>query len=111
MTAAQLAKRLRMSPQSVLALEKREAAGTVTIATLEKAARALDCELRVVFVSTHGTERTVHDRALKKAREERNEILHTMGLESQGKGVREALDLEKSRSRGERHGARAFGMT
>jgi predicted DNA-binding mobile mystery protein A len=95
MTAAQLAKRLGMSPQSVLALEKREVAGSITLATLEKAARALDCEMHVVFTSRRGTEQTVYEHAMKRAREERNEIVHTMGLEAQSKGVREALDLEK----------------
>jgi predicted DNA-binding mobile mystery protein A len=95
MTAVQLAKRLRMSSQGVLGLEKREVAGSITIATLEKAARALDCDLRVVFVSNRGIEETVRQRALKKAREERNQVVHTMGLEAQSKGVREALDLEK----------------
>jgi predicted DNA-binding mobile mystery protein A len=95
MTAAQLAKRLGVSPQSALALEKREVEGTITLATLAKAAHALDCEMHVVFASRRGTERTVYERAMKRAHEERDEIVHTMGLEAQGKGVREALDLEK----------------
>ena len=56
-----------MSQQAVLALEKREVAGTITLATLEKAARALDCEVRVVFISKHGIEKTVHQRALQRA--------------------------------------------
>jgi predicted DNA-binding mobile mystery protein A len=95
MTAAQLAKKLGMSQQAVLALEKREVAGSITLATLEKAARALDCEMRVVFISAKGLEKIVYQRALNRAREERNQIVHTMGLEAQSSGVREALDLEK----------------
>jgi predicted DNA-binding mobile mystery protein A len=95
MTAAQLAKRLRTSPQSVLALEKREAAGSITLATLEKAARALDCQMRVVFIPNRGIEESVSRRAMERAREERNQIVHTMGLEGQAKGVREVLDLDK----------------
>ena len=95
MTAAQLGKRLRTSPQSVLALEKREVAGTITLATLEKAARALDCQVRVLFVPNHGIEQTVYQRAMDRARDERNQIVHTMGLEGQSGGVREVLDLEK----------------
>ena len=54
MSAAQLGRRLRMSPQAVLMLEKREVAGTITLASLERAARALSCEARVVFVSGEG---------------------------------------------------------
>jgi predicted DNA-binding mobile mystery protein A len=95
MTAAQLGKRLRTSPQSVLTLEKREVAGTITLASLDKAARALNCELRVVFVSNRGTAQTVEERAMERARAERNRIVHTMGLEAQAGGVAEALDLEK----------------
>lgn len=95
MTAAQLGKRLRTSAQSVLALEKREVAGTITLATLEKAAQALDCEVRVVFIPHRGIEETVYQRAMDRARDERNAIVHTMGLEAQSAGVREVLDLEK----------------
>ncbi|MFI5233606.1 MAG: mobile mystery protein A [Gemmatimonadales bacterium] len=95
MTAAQLGKRLRTTPQSVLALEKREVAGTITLATLEKAAHALDCRVRVLFIPNHGIEEAVYQRAMDRARDERNRIVHTMGLEGQGTGVREALDLEK----------------
>jgi predicted DNA-binding mobile mystery protein A len=95
MTAAQLANRLRTSPQSVLALEKREVAGTITLATLEKAARALDCRMQVVLIPNHGIEENVARRAMERAREERNQIVHTMGLEGQATGVREVLDLDK----------------
>jgi predicted DNA-binding mobile mystery protein A len=95
MTAAQLGRRLRMSPQAVLTLEKREVAGSITLASLEKAARALNCQLRVTFASNEGTTEIVQQRALQKAREERNRIVHTMGLEAQSQGVSEALDLEK----------------
>lgn len=95
MTATQLAKRLRITPQSVLDLEKREVAGTITIATLQKAARALDCHLLVALVPHQGLEKAVEQQAMTKAREERNQIVHTMGLEAQGKGVRETLDLER----------------
>jgi predicted DNA-binding mobile mystery protein A len=95
MTAAQLAKRLRTSPQSVLALEKREAAGSITLATLEKAARALDCRMRVVFIPYHGIEETVHQRAMKRAREERDRIVHSMSLEGQNAGLHDAPDLDK----------------
>jgi predicted DNA-binding mobile mystery protein A len=95
MTAAQLARKLGVSQQAALAIEKREVAGTVTLATLEKAARALGCEARVVFIAAHGIDETVRARAMRKARDERNRIVHTMGLESQAKGVHEVLNVEK----------------
>lgn len=95
MTAAQLARKLGVSQQAALALEKREVAGTITLATLEKAARALGCEARVVFTSGRGIDETVRERAMHRARDERDRIVHTMGLESQAKGVCEVLDVEK----------------
>jgi predicted DNA-binding mobile mystery protein A len=95
MTSAQLARKLGVTQQAALALEKREVAGTITLATLEKAARALGCEARVVFIAPRGVDETVRARAMRKARDERNRIVHTMGLESQAKGVREVLNVEK----------------
>ena len=95
MSAVQLAKRLRMRPQSVLDLEKREAAGSITLETLAKAAHALDCSMKVVFLPNHGLEKTIHEQAAKKARDERNRLMHTMRLEAQDDGVQGALDIEK----------------
>lgn len=95
MTAAQFARKLGVSQQAALALEKREVAGTITLATLQKAAQALGCEARVVFIARRGIDETVRERAMHRARDERDRIVHTMGLESQAKGVREVLDVEK----------------
>ena len=50
MTARQLAARMGKSHSTLLALEKGEVAGTVTIAGLRRAAEALDCTLHYVLV-------------------------------------------------------------
>ncbi|MEX1184992.1 MAG: mobile mystery protein A [Gemmatimonadaceae bacterium] len=98
MTQAQLARRLGMRAPSVSALEKREAAGTATVATLRQAAEALDCELRIAFVPRTGLQRAVEEQARRKAIEERNRIVHSMRLEAQDSGVArslaEAVDAE-----------------
>lgn len=95
MTASQLAKRARMTPQSALDLEKREEAGTITVATLEKIARSLDCEVRVVFLPRQSLDDMLRHQAMMKAVDERNRVLHTMRLEAQDDGVQNALELEK----------------
>lgn len=98
MTQAQLARRLGMPSGSTSTLEKREVAGTVTVATLRKAAEALDCDLRIAFVPRNGLQRAVEEQAKRKASEERNRIVHSMRLEAQHVGVArslsEAVDAE-----------------
>lgn len=98
MTQAQLAHRIGVRAPSVSALEKREAAGTATVASLRKAAEALDCDLRIAFVPRVGLQRAVEERARRKALEERNRIVHSMRLEAQDAGVArslaEAVDAE-----------------
>lgn len=91
MTQAQLARRLGISAASVSALEKREVAGTTTVATLRQAAEALDCDLRIAFVPRRGLQRAVQDEAMRKAQAERERIAHTMRLEGQGAGVARSL--------------------
>ena len=95
MTATQLAKRARMKPQSVLDLEKREIAGTVTVATLKKIASALDCEVKIAFLPRRSLDDMLRDQAMMKANEELNRVVHTMRLEAQDEGAQDALAVEK----------------
>lgn len=92
MTMAQLGARLRISPQSVLDLEQREKRETISVSKLREAAEALECELKIVFVPRSSLESAMHQQATRKAREERNRLIHTMRLEAQGEGVEEVLD-------------------
>jgi len=91
MTQSQLARRLGVSATSVSTLEKREASGTATIARLQSAADALDCDLRIAFVPRKGLQRAVEDQAVRKAKEELERIVHTMRLEGQDAGVERTL--------------------
>ena len=45
MTGGQLASRLGIRPQTVAALEKSEAAGSIQLSTLRRVAEAMDCTL------------------------------------------------------------------
>jgi len=92
MTMAQLGTRLRISAQSVQDLEQREKLETISVAKLREAAEALECELRIVFVPRSSLESAMREQAARKAREERNRLIHTMRLEAQGEGVEEVLD-------------------
>ena len=83
MTTAQLAKRLGISQPSAVGLEKAEAAKVITLETLERAARALDCTLVYVLVPRKPLETIVRERAREKARERLRTISHSMSLEDQ----------------------------
>jgi predicted DNA-binding mobile mystery protein A len=95
MTSAQLGKRLGMSAQGAADLERREREGTVTLATLRKAADALECDLVVVLAPRTSLDQTIRDRASVKAAAERGSVMHTMSLEAQQSGVAEAIDPSK----------------
>lgn len=97
MSSGQLGKRLNMTPQGALDLERRERDGSITLGKLREAAAALDCELRIVFQPTSSLNDTVTRQADAKARAERNRIVHTMRLEAQDDGVDAALGASDTR--------------
>ena len=86
MTGVQFAKRLKVSPQSVDALEKSEANGSIKVDTLRRAAEALDCTLVYALVPKTSLANTVRNRARKIAIRELERVAHTMKLEAQGTG-------------------------
>ena len=70
MSMRQLGDRLGISPQAVAQLEEREAQGTVTLDSLQNAARAMDMKLVYVLLPEEGSiESMVEARALQLARE------------------------------------------
>lgn len=83
MTASQLGRRLGVTPQRVLALEKAEITGAASLDSLERAARALDCRLVYALVPREPLEARVRDRALRLARERLGTAGHSMALEAQ----------------------------
>jgi predicted DNA-binding mobile mystery protein A len=96
MSLAQLGRRLGISPQSVLSLEQRELEDTISVGKLREAAHAMGCELRVVFIPRTSLEETVREQATRRARAERQRLLHTMRLEAQEDGVAAVLDEQRA---------------
>ncbi len=83
MSGVQLARRLNIRPQSVEALEKSEADGTIQLKTLRRVAEALDCTLVYALVPKETLEASVHKRAKRIALRELRRASHTMKLEAQ----------------------------
>lgn len=83
-SAKQLAMRLGISDAAVLAMEERETGETVSLGTLRKAARAMDCDLVYAIVPKDSLESVLNRRALAAARRTMMAVDHTMRLEDQG---------------------------
>jgi predicted DNA-binding mobile mystery protein A len=86
MTGVQFAQRLQIRPQSVGALEKSEATGSIQLKTLRRAAEALDCTLVYALVPNTSLDDVMRTRARKIALRELGRVAHTMKLEAQGTG-------------------------
>jgi len=83
MTTAQLAVRMRVKQPSVVGLERSEAKGSIELATLRRAAAALDCTLIYALVPNKSLETTVRERAREFARQRLEPVEHSMLLEDQ----------------------------
>src|SRR5262249_51644982 len=79
----QLAERVGVRPPSATDLERNEPEERITLATLRRAAEALDCTLVYAIVPSRPLEAMVQDAAAAAARRELNAVLHTMSLENQ----------------------------
>jgi len=90
MTGEQLARRIGVQKQRVTALEKGEAAGTVTINSMKKAAAAMDCVFVYALVPRDSLENNVERHARKYAEKIHTAIQHSMTLEQQGLTVDES---------------------
>ncbi|CAH2400869.1 mobile mystery protein A [Mesorhizobium escarrei] len=86
MSGVQLAARLGVRPQTVEALEKSEASGSIQLSTLRRAAEALDCTLVYALVPNSSLEEAVNARARKIAMRALARVAHTMKLEAQETG-------------------------
>ncbi len=83
LTTMQLAKRLGVSQPRVVALEKGEVDETVTLASLRRAAEAMDCQLVYAMVPNRPLVDMIKERAQVKADEQIARVNHTMRLENQ----------------------------
>jgi predicted DNA-binding mobile mystery protein A len=84
MTTAQLARRLGVSQPRAVTIEKAEKEKSITLATLERAAHALDCRLVYTLVPTTSLDGLVADRARCLAKKRLETTRHSMMLEAQG---------------------------
>jgi len=83
MTTAQLARRIGVSQPRAVAIEKAEASGAITLESLERAARALDCQLVYALVPRKPLQELTEERAALLARKRLQSTRHTMALEAQ----------------------------
>lgn len=84
MTTGQLAKRLGVVQSRVIAIEKAEVDGSITLKSLEKAARALDCRVVYAIVPRKPLEEMVTEQATRLAKRRLASTRHSMALEAQG---------------------------
>ena len=96
MTTGQFAKRLQVSQPRISALERAEADGSVTLASLQRAAEALDCTLIYTLIPRQPLQEAVMERARAAAAEKLSRIDQTMRLENQSVS---ATELESERER------------
>jgi predicted DNA-binding mobile mystery protein A len=82
-TTAQLAIRMRIKQPSIIDLERSELKGSIELATLRRAAEALDCTLIYALVPNKPLETTVRDRAREFAQRRLEPVRHSMLLEDQ----------------------------
>lgn len=95
MTLLDLANRLGVIKQNINQLERNEVSGKLTLASLEKAADALECELVYFLVPKTSLQSMVEEQALKAAKEIVSMTNTTMGLENQSASKKSQELLEK----------------
>jgi len=83
MTTAQLAARMGVRQPTVVGLERSEERGTIEMATLRRAAEALDCTVAYVLIPNRPLGETVLARTHTFLRRRQQPVEHTMLLEQQ----------------------------
>lgn len=83
MTGAQLGRRFGNSPQGIVGLERSEAAGTIQLNTLRRAAEAMECVLVYAIIPKTSLADMVNSRAREIARRALQRVSHSMALEDQ----------------------------
>ena len=84
MSTRQLAARMNVAQPTVVQLEQSEASGTVKLATLRRAADAMNCDLVYALVPREGSlEATVLTQARRRASSVVNAVDRSMALEDQ----------------------------
>ena len=83
MSVRELADRSELSPGRISQIERAEQERTLTLSTLERIARALDCDVEYVLIPRQPLDDMVRNQAIRKATELTAATDHTMALEDQ----------------------------
>jgi len=83
MSGEQMASRMATNRQNIARLERSEAAGTIKIETLRRAADALDCTFVYALVPNTTLQDTLDKQARAIARKHLKRVAHSMELEGQ----------------------------
>lgn len=83
MSTRELAGRVGLSAQRISQIEQAERDRSLTLATLERVAAALDCRVELVLVPHQPLDELVWEQARTKAAAEVAAVDHTMALEDQ----------------------------
>ena len=84
-----LAKKIGCSQSNIITIEKNERDGTISLNTLTKAARALNCKLVYCLVPEKPLNKILEERAREIATKHAHRINHSMKLEGQGLSEKE----------------------
>lgn len=82
-TTRQLATSVGVTQAAIVDTERTEAKGDITLATLQRYAAALDCELSYALVPKRPLQEMVEERADRIARDQVSRVRHSMALEDQ----------------------------
>lgn len=83
MPSEALGRRIGVSQSAVIQLEQSEEAETITLASLKKLARGLDCDLVYALVPRTSLQEMVEEQALRRARSLVDTVSSSMELEQQ----------------------------
>lgn len=83
MSTSELAVRMGVSQSRVSQVERAEVDGSIRLSTLERAAEALNCQLRYVLIPHEPLDAMVRRQAVTKAKAEVGAVTHNMRLEDQ----------------------------
>lgn len=83
MSLKQLSSRLKITPQSLLEIERAEVEGRITVTTLRKVAKALGAEVRIAVIPDRPLSEILRDQAKKVATKLVKQTQTQMSLEDQ----------------------------
>ena len=83
-TNVQLAKRLKLKPQTIEDMQHNEVSGTIKLQTLRKLAEALGCRVMYAVVPPKPLDEMRRERAYAIAKRQLGPVSHSMKLEAQG---------------------------